>query len=113
MLKRAYRFARARSLAEGLEPLSWCECKSLWEEQGKVCALTGIRFSNSKINKNGKILRYPLRPSLDRKRTTRGYTFSNVRIVTQWANFARGEWTDATFRLMCRAVIKKLEQESR
>ncbi|PPD29281.1 MAG: hypothetical protein CTY20_06910 [Hyphomicrobium sp.] len=104
MLKKAHTYAIARSRARKRNCLTWEECLANWEDNGRFCALTGIKFSNKLINKKGKVLRYPFRPSLDRKDPTKGYTVANTRIVTQWANFARGEWSDATFRSMCRAA---------
>ncbi len=104
MVQRAHNYARARARLNGWDCLGAEECENLLSEQSGRCALTGFKFSNKIGNKNGKILRYPYRPSLDRRANTKGYEKSNVRLVTQWANFAKGEWTEKTFVQMCRAA---------
>lgn len=106
MLERAFRYACARARNSGYPCLTWDECLQLGKKNGWRCELTGVKFSNKCANPNGRILRYPFRPSIDRKGRGKSYGLSNVRIVTQWANFARGEWSDGTFAKMCTAAVQ-------
>lgn len=79
----------------------------LWESQIGRCALT-----NQAMTYNGKL--QPLTLSLDRIDTAKGYVDNNVRLVCFWANCARGDLDDQTFKSWCRRAIayktQKLEK---
>jgi hypothetical protein len=113
LVVRAYRYAAARARARGEDYLTKDECLEIAKKQGMRCYLSGQKFSNKRSHSNAKILACPLRPSLDRKRPKQGYTKSNTRLVTQWANFARGEWSDGFFVKMCQTVVlyEKVERQ--
>lgn len=112
MITRAHRYAVARARVRGETALTLEDCFDLLDRQGRMCALSGKRFSNKRATNNARILAYPWRPSLDRKSNRKGYSKSNVQIVTQWVNFARGEWPDRVFRDMCAAVVEHSEAKA-
>jgi hypothetical protein len=107
LVVRAYRYAAARARARGEDYLTKDECLEIAKSQRMRCDLSGQKFSNKRSHNNAKILACPLRPSLDRRKPKLGYTKSNTRLVTQWANFARGEWTDGFFVKMCKTVAAR------
>lgn len=72
------------------------EVQLLYLEQGGICPLTGVAFESTGPRH--------LKPSLDRIDGSKGYVPGNVRIVTQWANYARNAYGDEVFIMMCSMV---------
>lgn len=67
-----------------------------------TCPLLGVKFDMFSGS--------PFAPSLDRIDSRKPYSDENVRIVTTWANKARGELSDDVFSLLCARVVQhKLE----
>lgn len=90
--------------------LRGCECTitrsdllQKLEDQGGVCAVTGIEFSVSPIT-NGQ--KRPYRMSVDRIERSGGYTPDNIRITAAIANVAMMDWSFDDFVSMCRAVAR-------
>ncbi len=104
MLDRAYRYAKQRVKAIGGPLLSRPDCDALWTKQQGKCALTGLPFNDHNRNPSARVLMRPWRPSLDRKKSTGGYSKGNVQLVAQCANFARNEWPNDVFFEMCTAA---------
>lgn len=72
---------------------------SLWTQQAKKCALTGIPLSFSGPNKL-------LYPSLDRRDSSKGYCRGNVQFVCTAANLGKGAASDAEFTEFIQKVLK-------
>lgn len=68
------------------------------------CELTGLPF---RIGTSGDNRRYIDRPSFDRIKAEKGYTFANVRVVWWGMNAALGEWGEEGLETMMRAWIEK------
>lgn len=104
LVQRALRYARKRSDVEDrARMITFKECMNLLKEQNGRCNLTDLEFNNINRNPTARVLAFPWRPSLDRIDNSRGYVKSNVRLVAQCVNFARGEWPDDVFFEMCAA----------
>ncbi|MBT2321274.1 hypothetical protein J7E62_02735 [Variovorax paradoxus] len=58
----------------------------IWLEQGGMCFWTGLPISFEQPG-----ARHPMRPSVDRLHTDRGYTVDNVVWASNFANRARGD----------------------
>lgn len=67
------------------------------------CLFTGRPFTSDKLPHQH---RAPWKPSLDRIDDTKGYEVGNVRIISTWANIARGTMSDAMFVAKCRVVVE-------
>lgn len=97
---------RARAIRGG-RPRDW-ECTltldfliALGERQGWRCALTGIPFELPSLpGKNN-----PRSMSLDRIRSSSGYTQHNVRLVLYAINVALGSWGEEEFRKIATAMV--------
>jgi hypothetical protein len=66
------------------------------------CELTGIRFNMSTHGAR----RAPFAPSLDRIRSSEGYTARNVRLVCVAVNLAMNEWGESVFKAMAAAYVE-------
>lgn len=72
------------------------------------CPVTGFRFELKQKMLNGAP--HPLMPSLDRINSAKGYTPSNTRIVSFWANISKSAMPDSMFR---RIVVKAADNMTR
>ena len=95
--RRAKERARQRGLRFEIVP---SEVASLLSMAGGRCSITGVPFDYEKL---GKHMRRPWAPSLDRREPTKGYTFSNCRVVCVAANLAMNTWGEGVFRHMLEA----------
>jgi len=77
----------------------------MWIAQKGRCVLTDqiMTFESGTVS-----LRNPLRMSVDRIDSTKGYTKPNVRLLTHWANNTLSTWDDALFAQMIRSAHQKL-----
>lgn len=79
--------------------------KSLWESQGGRCPLSGVRM---RMPENTlawqRDSRNPLKPSLDRIDSSKGYVKGNVRFVTVIANLCKQGFSDEDVIAFGRAV---------
>ena len=82
--------------------------KQLWEEQSGVCPLTGWELT---LPKNSSVWdtteSVPLRASLDRIDSNKGYVKGNVRYISVIANYCKNTLTDQDVFRFCEAVVKK------
>lgn len=78
----------------------------LWLAQQGRCSITGfiMNFDSGSIQ-----VRNPYRCSVDRINSTRGYTSSNIRLLTHWANNAINTWDDGLFEQMILASAKRIK----
>lgn len=66
------------------------------------CERTGIPFV---LEKHESRMTNPYSPSVDRKDSTKGYTYSNVQIVCTAYNLAKNQMTDNEFLDFCKVVV--------
>lgn len=66
------------------------------------CERTGIPFI---LEKHESRMMNPYSPSVDRKDSTKGYTYSNVQIVCTAYNIAKNQMTDDEFLNFCKIVV--------
>jgi hypothetical protein len=79
----------------------------LWEKQGGICALSGIKMELPKTTTKWKSQpNTPNRVSLDRINNDIPYLKDNVRFVTYMANVCRNKFTDEEVIEFCGAVVK-------
>lgn len=75
----------------------------LFEQQGGMCAISGLPFS---LNEFPLVLvKRPFAPSLDRISSQRGYTADNVRLVCVAVNFGMGQWGEELYLTLARAAV--------
>lgn len=74
-----------------------------------VCEVTGITFE---LSIKGGCERRPFAPSLDRIDSSKGYVFSNCRLVCGIVNTAMGAWGEGIFWRMVRAARKRRNLET-
>lgn len=80
--------------------------KALWEQQGGRCALSGVQMEIPPTTGAFDARRRdPLKPSLDRIDSSKGYLKGNVRFVTMIANFAKQGFSDDVLIEFCRAFV--------
>ena len=77
---------------------------AILEEQGWVCALTGLRFMPASPSDAR------LRPSVDRIDHTKGYVPGNCRIVIQALNVWMNYWGDTMALPIARAIVQHQEE---
>lgn len=76
---------------------------SIINEQGGVCALSGLGFFDTCSNEGR---RKPFAPSIDRIDNLKGYEPSNIRVVLAIVNNAKADFSDAEFLVMCDSVAR-------
>jgi len=77
----------------------------MWIAQKGRCVLTDqvMTFESGTVS-----LRNPMRLSVDRIDSRGGYTKTNVRLLTHWANNTLSTWSDELFAQMIRSAHQKL-----
>jgi len=82
--------------------------RDLWTDQEGRCALSGVLMDLPRSTGAWASRTHdPLKPSLDRIDSSKGYLKGNVRFVTVIANMARQSWTDEQVVAFCRAVVQE------
>jgi len=76
----------------------------LWDNQGGLCALTGLPFRRT--DTPGVVS--PFSPSLDKIDHGAGYVRGNVRWLLFAVNSCRGVSTDELFLQICKAAVSRL-----
>ena len=74
--------------------------QQLWNEQGGLCALSGVPMTYLK----GKG-RVPTNLSMDRKDSTKAYTADNVQLVCYQANLMKSELTEEQLVFWCERIL--------
>lgn len=99
---------KARSKVKGYEfDLTADYIQGLFDACKGVCAQTGIAFDMN-LGTKGKGNRNPLRPSVDRIDSTKGYVKDNVRIVLSIVNTMKADWPDEVVEKVVKAWAKKI-----
>lgn len=101
--KKAHDNAFARANKRAMEyGLSKQIIVQMMEDQGYLCAVSGLPFSLEwGAGKN------PFAPSLDRKDNSKGYTRENARLVLSAVNFGMNVWGLDIYAAICAAVAHK------
>jgi len=102
-----YYFREARKGAEKRNinfELTINDLKTLYEQQGGLCALSGIKMT-FKPGTRKRISRTKL--SIDRMNNNKGYTKDNIQLITWHANLAKGTWSSKQLIDMCKNIVKK------
>lgn len=73
--------------------------------QGAKCILTGIPFD---WGFGGKFRANPFAPSIDRRDSSKGYTYDNIQIVCYIVNLAKNQYPIEMFDRMCIARVEQL-----
>jgi hypothetical protein len=95
--------AKARYKKRGLEfNLNNEKIVKKFNEQGGVCALTGLSLVFPESNKDFE--KYEHTASLDRINNNLGYTFKNVQFVHKLINTSRKNITIEKYKELCNAV---------
>lgn len=75
---------------------------------GGRCAVTGIALSNDRgVLPQGRRMRRPWAPSLDRVDSATGYTVANCRVVCCAANYAMSQWGEEVLVEMAKAIARR------
>ena len=73
-------------------------------EQHGRCDVTGLEFHLERFP--DALVKHPFAPSIDRKRSDRGYTPDNARLVCVGVNFGMGQWGQELYMRLARAAVK-------
>lgn len=88
--------------------LSMEDVEGLVAAGGGKCVVTGIALSNDRGElPQGKRMRRPWAPSLDRIDSCVGYTTANCRVVCCAANYAMSQWGEEVLVEMAKAIARR------
>ena len=76
------------------------DLRVLWEQQGGLCALSGVPMTYAKGQG-----RLPTNVSIDRKDSALGYTADNVQLTCYQANLMKSELTTAQLKFWCERIL--------
>jgi hypothetical protein len=79
--------------------------QGIYDEQGGVCALSGLKFE-MELGKPRK--RNPYRPSVDRINSNKGYVKGNIQFVLTIVNTMKMDYTDDVLRPVIKAWAKRI-----
>jgi len=68
------------------------------------CDVTGLEFHLERFP--DALVKHPFAPSIDRKRSDRGYTSDTARLVCVGVNFGMRQWGQELYRRLARAAVK-------
>lgn len=77
---------------------------NLWEKQKHRCAITGIKMTTLK----GKGVYFYTNVTVDRINSEKGYLKSNIQLVSSWANTAKSNLDENTFKTMISLTFNKI-----
>jgi hypothetical protein len=102
--------AKSRAKRKGMSfDLTMPKVLALAAESGGYCAVSAVQFSGQRMG-----TRRPLMPSLDRIDCSRGYEFTNCRLVCVVVNYAISDFGEGALRIVARSIVsKELEALSR
>lgn len=99
---------KARSKEKGYDfDLTADYIQGLFDECKGMCSQTGILFDMN-LGTKGKGNRNPLRPSVDRIDSTKGYVKGNVRVVLSIVNTMKADWPDEMVDMVVKAWAKRI-----
>ena len=102
--KRLFSQAKKNAKRRGIGwDLSESDCEFLVKKSKGKCQVSGIAFDFRK----GESSRRPWSPSLDRIKSSKGYSAGNVRLVCVAVNYAMNEWGESVLRVLARQVCKE------
>lgn len=106
--KTEYTALKARSKDKGYDfDLTADYIQGLFDACKGLCAQTGIAFDMN-LGTKGKGKRNPLRPSVDRIDSTKGYVKDNVRIVLSIVNTMKADWPDDVIHMVVKQWAKMI-----
>jgi len=85
------------------------ELMELFEAQGGMCAVSGLKMNWATRSGNGK---QPISMSLDRIDGSRGYERDNLRLVCWQVNLMKNCWSEEQMLTMARAIVKNTDAKS-
>jgi hypothetical protein len=108
-IKPLFLAARKNAAARDLPfDLTLEDVERLVVESGGRCAVTGVTLSTDRgLLPEGRKMRRPWAPSLDRLDSAKGYAAGNCRIVCCAANFAMSQWGEEVLVEMAKAIARK------
>ena len=80
---------------------------NLWKTQKHQCAITGIEMTTLK----GKAVYYYTNVSVDKIIPENGYVKSNIQLVCSWANSAKSNLDETTFKKMISLTFNKMKSK--
>jgi hypothetical protein len=97
--------SRGRAKKQGLEhSLTMDELRAIAASGRYCCAVTGMLFSNEKLEASNT---RPFFPSIDRIDSKMGYVARNCRLVSVAANYAMNAWGETILTKMSVAHLRK------
>jgi hypothetical protein len=99
---RLYSSAKSRAIKKGLEFSITSEFIKN-KLRNMKCESTG--FDLVLNDEDGRV--HPMKPTLDRRDNSKGYTFENTKIVCWWWNVMKQDWSEQTIK----ELIKKYKNE--
>ena len=108
-IRTLYLAARKNAAARGLVfELSHEDVSALVVNSRGRCSVTGISLSNERGEMpQGRRMRRPWAPSIDRMDSQRGYEIGNCRIVCCAANYAMSQWGEEVLLEMAKSIARK------
>ena len=92
--KKHFLNAKNRATKNNIEfTITWNDLKFIWDKQNGKCAYTDIKLLNSK-NSSNKLLKSPIKASLDRIDSSKGYTPDNIQWVSLICQYAKNSFTE-------------------
>lgn len=85
-------------------PVTHPELMALYEEQGGLCAVSGLKMTWMK----GKIILTSM--SIDRIDSSKGYTRDNVRLICHGGNRMKGDATDEDMYHLALAIVANMKR---
>lgn len=98
--------SRARDKKHNCD-ITWQGAYVIIKTQNLKCALTGVEFDFSRA-KDRRV--HPFAPSIDRKDSSKGYSYDNVQFVCWIVNQAKSDYAQEQFDAMCRARVEQLNR---
>lgn len=96
-----YRGSRSSARVRGIEhAITKLDIMDRWEEQGGCCYWFGFQLGNASLPN-----RHPLKPSIDRKDPSKGYTPDNIVISSTFANLGRSDTSEVEFSRFVRSLM--------
>ncbi len=99
-----YYWATARAKKYNRTLMSREEFDILWSRAGGKCEMTGITFTPRPDGSEDRI--WPWRSSLDRIDNSKGYEFTNCRLICVAMNMALHQFGEEVFKVLARCYAE-------